>query len=78
MNRRNLLKSLFALPFLSFIKPKQNIVMAGYVDVPLTRQKLNPPKLEDLYISLEAFKDIESWNVSQVDEQTRKELFLNA
>jgi len=37
---------------------------------------LNRGKLTDLYISPEAMEDIRNWNVDQVDEITRREIFL--
>jgi hypothetical protein len=37
----------------------------------------NRGKLTDLYISPEAMEDIRNWNVDQVDEQTRREIFLS-
>ena len=37
---------------------------------------LNRGKLTDLFISPEALEDIRNWNVDQVDEVTRREIFL--
>src|SRR5690606_12029840 len=36
---------------------------------------VNRFRLTDLYLSSEAFEDIRSWNVDQVDELTRREIF---
>jgi hypothetical protein len=38
---------------------------------------LNRGKLTDLYLSPEATEDIRSWNVDQVDEITRREIFVS-
>lgn len=37
----------------------------------------NRGKLTDLYISPEAMEDIRNWNIDQVDEITRREIFTN-
>jgi hypothetical protein len=37
---------------------------------------LNRGKLTDLYLSPEAIEDIRSWDLSQIDEVTRREIFL--
>jgi hypothetical protein len=39
---------------------------------------VNRGKLTDLYISPEAMEDIRNWNVDQIDEVTRREIFVNA
>jgi hypothetical protein len=38
---------------------------------------LNRGKLTDLYVSPEAMEDIRAWNVDQVDEVTRREIFVS-
>jgi len=38
---------------------------------------INRGKLTDLYISPEAMEDIRNWNVDQVDEITRREIFVS-
>lgn len=38
---------------------------------------LNRGKLTDLYISPEAMEDIRNWNVDQVDEMTRREIYVS-
>ncbi len=38
---------------------------------------INRGKLTDLYISPEAMEDIRNWNVDQVDEVTRREIFVS-
>lgn len=37
----------------------------------------NRGKLTDLYVSPEAMEDIRNWNVDQVDEMTRREIFVS-
>jgi hypothetical protein len=38
----------------------------------------NKGKLTDLYMSPEALEDIRSWDLSQIDDVTRREIFLNS
>jgi len=35
-------------------------------------------KLTDFYMSTEAFEDIRNWNIDQIDEVTRREIFTNS
>ena len=71
MNRRNLIKSAASLPFLGLVnlasqnKNKSTPQMFG-------RDFVIPEKL---YMTPESFNDFKNWEVYELDELTRKEIY---
>lgn len=59
---------------------KNNVTGSGYVKELLSEQGVKMQragsKLTDVYLSPEAFADIRSWTDTQVDEATRREIFI--
>lgn len=39
---------------------------------------LNPVQLTDLFLSIEGVEDVRTWNIDEVDDVTRREIFLNS
>lgn len=60
----------------SFIKAAIGLLLPTLAVVPVAT-KPTQPRLTELYISPEALEDIRNWEVRQIDEMTKKQIFLH-
>lgn len=72
MNRRQVLKGLLAVPFMSLVPKVEPDIFKGIRETRPIRTKMY-----ELYVSPEAWEDIRNWNVHKIDEEIRDKIFIN-